>query len=141
MSITAERYHDICTGHRVFNQGSKCEHAHGHNYRIHFQIKASDKVDSVGRVLDFSDIKSALCFWLEDNWDHKFLLWENDPWSGPMQALDPNGVVLVPFNPTAENMAEYLLTVIGPQQLPARTQLVSVRIEETAKCSATATHS
>lgn len=138
MRITADRYHDICTGHRVYNQGSKCEHAHGHNYRIHFKIEAVEGLDDVGRVLDFSDIKAFLCEWLETNWDHKFLLWENDPWVTAMQELDPNGVVLVPFNPTAENMAEYLLTVVGPQELPAKTRLIEVKIEETAKCSAAA---
>jgi 6-pyruvoyltetrahydropterin/6-carboxytetrahydropterin synthase len=92
----------------------------------------------VGRVLDFSVIKSHLCMWLEDNWDHHFLLWKNDPWCRPMLALDPT-VVIVPFNPTAENMAAYLLNVIGPGQLEGTgARLISVRIEETRKCSASA---
>jgi 6-pyruvoyltetrahydropterin/6-carboxytetrahydropterin synthase len=46
-------------------------------------------------------------------------------------------VVFVPFNPTAENMAQHLGEVIWPQQLAGTgVTLVSVRIEETAKCSA-----
>lgn len=45
--------------------------------------------------------------------------------------------MFVPFNPTAENMAQHLVEVIGPQQLAGTgVTLVSVRIEETAKCSA-----
>lgn len=136
--ITASRYHDICTGHRVHAQGGKCEHLHGHNYRFHFTIRAP-RLDKVGRVLDFSVIKTLLCEWLEKNWDHKFLIWVNDPWADALVKLDPNGVVAVEFNPTAENMAQHLLEVIGPKQLMGTdAELIEVRIEETAKCSASA---
>jgi 6-pyruvoyltetrahydropterin/6-carboxytetrahydropterin synthase len=136
--ITASRYHDICTGHRVHNHESKCAHLHGHNYRIHFTI-AAPELDDVGRVLDFSVIKSALCEWLESEWDHKFLVWERDPMADTLHDLDPLGVVQVPFNPTAENMAAFLLHHIGPRQLEfTGAKLIEVRIEETAKCSAAA---
>lgn len=133
----AHRYHDISTGHRVFQHESKCAHMHGHNYRVHFTIEAP-ALDSIGRVLDFSVIKNLLCMWLEDNWDHKFLLWQNDSWAAPLIALDPNGLVLVPFNPTAENMAQYLLEHVGPTQLAGtEASLIRVEIEETRKCSVT----
>jgi len=136
MSIQAKRYHDISCGHRVHQHESKCAHLHGHNYRVHFTVEAPS-LDSVGRVLDFSVIKSHLCMWLEDHWDHKFLVWDQDPLSSYLVELDPT-VVKTPFNPTAENMAIYLVEVVGPQQLkdtPA--VLVAVDIEETAKCSCT----
>jgi len=133
----AERYHDISVGHRVYQHESKCAHLHGHNYRIHFSVAADETLDSIGRVLDFSVIKSQLCMWLEDYWDHKFLVWEKDPWSVTLRALDPT-VVLVPFNPTAENMAGYLADVIAPRALEGSGCYVTeVRVEETRKCSAT----
>lgn len=133
--ITVERYHDISTGHRVYGHEGKCAHLHGHNYRIHFKV--SGEKDSVGRVLDFSLIKSKLCMWLEKNWDHKFLLWKDDPAVAQVFAVDPEGLVLAPFNPTAENMAQYLVEVIGPEQLEGTgCKLIEVKIEETAKCSA-----
>lgn len=140
--ITAERYHDISTGHRVVGHENKCRHLHGHNYRIHFVCEANE-LDTVGRVIDFGVIKERLCMWVENNWDHKFLAWEHDP---VMQTAYDHmqddeffgaSVVFVPFNPTAENMAQHLVEVIGPQQLAGTgVTLVSVRIEETAKCSA-----
>lgn len=138
--ITAERYHDISMGHRVYGHENKCAHLHGHNYRIYFTIAAtSGELDEVGRVLDFSAIKQLLCQWLEDNWDHKFLIWENDYWCATLLEIDPEGVVMVPFNPTAENMAQYLVDVIGPKQLAfTKSLLVMVRVEETRKCSASA---
>ena len=142
MTHTAERYHDISTGHRVVGHENKCRHLHGHNYRIHFVCEANE-LDTVGRVIDFGVIKERLCMWVEQHWDHKFLAWDNDPVMKEacfhMHADEFFGasVVFVPFNPTAENMAQHLVEVIGPQQLAGTgVTLVSVRIEETAKCSA-----
>lgn len=133
--IQATRYHDFSTGHRVYQHESKCAHLHGHNYRITFSVEAP-ALDSVGRVMDFSVIKDLLCEWLEENWDHKFLVWENDPWASPLKEMDPEGTVIVGFNPTAENMGEYLIDVVGPQQFKGTdVELVHVNIEETRKCS------
>jgi 6-pyruvoyltetrahydropterin/6-carboxytetrahydropterin synthase len=135
---TASRYHDISTGHRVYGHESKCAHAHGHNYRVHFHC-AGD-LDSIGRVIDFSVIKERLCMWLEDNYDHKFLLWKEDPWCEVMKDIDPDGVVVVDFNPTAENIAEHLIKVVAPIQLAGTgVKLIKCDIEETRKCSASYT--
>lgn len=150
--ITANRYHDISVGHRVVGHESKCRHLHGHNYRVHFEVVA-DELDSIGRVLDFSVIKSKLCMWLEDNWDHKFLASAKDPViDGLIRAavisnmkeehfdLFNGSLVLTPFNPTAENMAQFLVEVIGPQQLEGTGCILQkVVIEETRKCSASFT--
>ncbi len=155
--IVAERYHDISCGHRVVGHESKCCRLHGHNYRIHFTLEAClNGLDEVGRVIDFGVIKASFCEWLEERWDHRFLLWERDPLLYDLNEAvlkqrsnagvdELNGtLVAVPFNPTAENMAIYLLEVIGPQLLLERQlqfvcKLCSVRVQETAKCGAVAT--
>lgn len=135
MRIQAERYHDFSAGHKVTNHESKCAHLHGHNYRVHFTIEGDQ--DSIGRVLDFSVIKSLLAEWLEENWDHKFLIWNGDSMAAMLSGIDPPGVVLVDFNPTAENMAKHLIQVVAPEQLrDTGCRLVKVKIEETRKCSA-----
>jgi 6-pyruvoyltetrahydropterin/6-carboxytetrahydropterin synthase len=134
--LTANRYHDISAGHRVAGHESKCAHLHGHNYRVHFFVSAP-KLDAVGRVIDFSVIKTTLCQWLEDNWDHKMLIWEQDPILHDLTLIDFHGVVPVPFNPTAENMAEYLVNVVSLEVLPEGMKLVKCVIEETRKCSVT----
>jgi 6-pyruvoyltetrahydropterin/6-carboxytetrahydropterin synthase len=146
MSYTVSRYHDISCGHRVVGHEGKCRHLHGHNYRIHFHCRAKD-LDDLGRVIDFGVIKSRLCMWLEETWDHKFVAWDNDQHiKAILCQLDPvtpltedfgNSMVFVPFNPTAENMAKYLVEVIGPKQLKGTpVELFRVDIEETRKCSA-----
>lgn len=135
--ITASRYHDFSAGHRVYGHESKCAHLHGHNYRVHFTCLAPD-LDSVGRVIDFSVIKDKLCDWVEVEWDHRFLVWQEDPFSNDLPLLDDE-VVVLPFNPTAENMAKFLLNIIGPKQLEGTdVTLVKVVVEETRKCLATA---
>lgn len=152
--ITASRYHDFSSGHRVVGHENKCRHLHGHNYRIHFHCQGD--LDELGRVIDFGVIKSCLCEWLERNWDHKMILWEEDPmWkemferytnaitstisASPLQMEVQGSVVLVPFNPTAENMAVFLLNEVGPAELDGSgVTLTKVVIEETRKCSAEA---
>ena len=160
-NFKAERFHDFSYGHRVVGHETKCRHLHGHNGRVHFTCQAAQGVealDSVGRVIDFTEIKTRLCMWLEENWDHKFLAWEEDKVIGGLLTLldmDANSqdgfivaeaddtmfresIVFLPFNPTAENLAAYLVDVIGPQQLAGTgIELLCCRIEETAKCSAT----
>lgn len=154
---TVERYHDISCGHRVYGHESKCAHLHGHNYRFTFTCAHEPKkqqrrfigqpdmvnpeLDAIGRVIDFSVIKSTLCEFLETEWDHKMLLWENDPLTEVLDTYDKEGLVVLPFNPTAENMAQYLVEIVGPQLLaPYDVRLITCRVEETRKCSATFTH-
>lgn len=139
--ITVVRYHDFSYGHRVVGHESKCRFLHGHNGRVHFHCSAPE-LDALGRVVDFGVIKSALCEWVEDNWDHMFLMWEMDPmWKMfDEESSFERGVIKVPFNPTAENMAAYLLHVIGPSRL-SKVSTITLRkvvIEETRKCSAVA---
>lgn len=139
--IVVKRYHDFSAGHRVVGHEGACAHLHGHNYRVTFTVcpMSVDTLDDVGRVLDFSTIKVLLCQWLENNWDHRFLCWDQDSMYDALEFLDPKGVVAVTFNPTAENMASYLLHVIGPRQLEGTGMLLThVRMEETRKCSAEA---
>ena len=141
--LTANRYHDFSYGHRVVGHENKCKWLHGHNGRVHFFCYA-DELDGVGRVIDFSCIKEKLCNWLEDNWDHKFLMWTGDPLFPQIKVCEEmidgecESLVALPFNPTAENLGNYLLDVIGPQQLEGTGVILSkVIFEETRKCNVT----
>lgn len=156
--ITATRFHDFSYGHRVYGHENKCKTLHGHNGRVHFTCQSMNfgsPLDSLGRVIDFGEIKK-LCDWVEENWDHKFLLWEQDPmrhlladkaWVMEM-THDPYpharfelaaSIVLLGANPTAENMARFLLYNVGPMIFKGTgIALIKVVMEETRKCSATA---
>lgn len=134
--LKAVRYHDFCAGHRVVGHESKCANLHGHNYRIHFHCEAEQgELDKVGRVIDFSVIKSTLCDWLEKFWDHRMLIWSQDPLKERLRLLDKT-VMVVDFNPTAENMADYLIKEVCPAQLKGTgIKVTKIVIDETRKCS------
>lgn len=139
--MIVSRYHDISCGHRIYGHPGKCSMLHGHNYRIHFHC-AGD-ITHTGMVIDFSIIKATLCEFLEKMWDHRMLIWKEDPILEDLKKVSDKynsigSVVAVPFNPTAENMAQHLLDVIGPMLLPENVELVRVVVEETRKCAAEA---
>ena len=143
MMTTASRHHDFSYGHRVYGHESKCACLHGHNGRVTFHCEATE-LDSVGRVIDFGVIKATLCDWIEHNWDHKFLFSDADPVGklllNAIGHVDQLGITQVPFNPTAENLAAYLLNVVGPNLLQmSGVTLVRVDFEETRKCGVTVT--
>lgn len=139
--LTCTRHHDICCGHRIYGHEGACANLHGHNYRFHFHCRAAGgELDNLGRVVDFGVIKETLCAWLDRHWDHRLLLWHEDPLLLALNALPDvaSGLVAVPFNPTVENMARHIGEVVAPQCL-AGTGIAVVRctVEETVKCNAT----
>lgn len=141
MSYKITRYHDFCAGHRVYGHENKCAQLHGHNYRVHFTVAPKNlKLDSIGRVIDFSIIKQKLCQWIEDHWDHKMLLVHFDPAIRLIREADSLSLVILDFNPTAENMAQYLVETVAPTLFNNMdVELIEVTLEETRKCSATYT--
>jgi len=111
----------FCAGHRLLGHEGRCAFLHGHNYRVEVEVEAlagGAEVDAVGRVVDFSLIKRRLLGWLDEHWDHTFILWEEDATAlAAVQQAEPTKYFLLPWNPTAENMARYLLEVVAPNVL------------------------
>lgn len=107
----------FCAGHRLFKHGGKCENFHGHNYVAEFFVTGETQ-DEVGRVLDFSDLKQRTKGWIDENWDHAFLIFEKDTNAiRALEMVEPNRIFVLPYNPTAENMAKYLLEEVCPKIL------------------------
>lgn len=132
MPLTIMRRIKFCCGHRLFKHGGKCEHFHGHNYVADFFV-TGDEVDSVGRVVDFAELKTRFKGWIDAHWDHSFLISQAD--SNAEKALrmvEPMRYFVLPYNPTAENMARYLLEVVAPDVLLGTgARATAVRIWET----------
>jgi 6-pyruvoyltetrahydropterin/6-carboxytetrahydropterin synthase len=119
---TIVRKFEIDAGHRVHGHGGKCKNFHGHRYRFDVHISI-EELDKLGMVCDFSKIKLLIGNWLEYYWDHGMLLYEKDPlaiWFVYEELTIPDGTVesplfqqkhfILPSNPTAENLASFLLT-------------------------------
>ncbi len=124
------------SGHRVYKHESKCANLHGHTYKLLVHAE-SPELDSLGRVIDFSVIKEKFHNWLEQNWDHGFLWSFEDNLCRELftvQFLEMKNFKCS-FNPTAENMAKFLLTTVGPMLMHG-TEVTITRIElwETENC-------
>lgn len=147
--ITCTRRLTFCAGHRVMGHENKCAHMHGHNYVVHITAESTQparSLDSIGRVIDFSVIKDKVGSWIESFWDHGFILCKDDQQAsqamadmGNIKNNEGQKIYTMPCNPTAENLAYYLLNDICPRLLiDTHCQVTKVVIEETENCSAEA---
>ncbi|HEY7417259.1 MAG TPA: 6-carboxytetrahydropterin synthase [Ktedonobacteraceae bacterium] len=120
--------HTFDAGHRIVGHKGKCARLHGHTYKVDVTLRG--QVRDPGFVADFGEVKDVI-----NRWDHRTLLWEQDPL---YEIADPDllflqGIIWVPFNPTAEHMARELVT-----QLATAFDLYGIHLTlwETPKCSA-----
>lgn len=138
--ITCTRILKSDTGHRVLGHEGKCSHAHGHEYK--YEITAiSDDLDRIGRVIDFSVIKEKIGGWIDRNWDHNFIVYKADRDAIEAMKLFYNGKepFVSDWNPTAENIAFYLLNTICPKELAGSgVKVIKVKVQETSNCYAEA---
>lgn len=138
--ITATRRLQFCAGHRVHGHEGKCRHLHGHNFVV-FLTAASADLDDVGRVIDFGVLKERVGGWIEREWDHGFLVWRDDQEAQrALSSVAGQKTYVMPGNPTAENLANHLLRVVGPLVLEGTgVRLVKVTLHETENGIAEAT--
>ena len=134
----------FCAGHRLYKHESKCAFFHGHNYRVDIEVVGQGggtEVDAVGRVVDFSQIKQRMLGWLDAHWDHAFIVFEQDQNAlAAVRMVEPTKYFVLPWNPTAENMARYLLEVVAPEVLGDLGVIArEVRVWETEESCAVAT--
>lgn len=89
-----------------------CARVHGHNYVMIVEL-GSSSLDDVGMIVDYREL-DFIKKYIDETFDHRHL---ND---------------VVPFNPTAENLAKYFYDWIRSKGVP----LVCVTMKETPKTSA-----
>jgi 6-pyruvoyltetrahydropterin/6-carboxytetrahydropterin synthase len=121
----------FCYGHRLLNYQGKCRHLHGHNGKALITIE-NERLDPLGMVVDFSEIKRIMQTWIDEKLDHKMLLHRDDPILPALQALrEP--LFLMEVNPTAENIAKLIYEETKRHGFP----VVEVSLWETPNSYAT----
>lgn len=126
--------------HRLCNYDGKCSNVHGHNQKVDIHIRRTDKlISDQGFVIDFGDVKKGIGDWIDKHWDHSLILnSEDDDTIKSMSALDYK-IFIMEGNPTAENMALYLLNIVGPQLYKdSGVEIHKVEVFENDFCSAIA---
>ena len=135
--LTCTRRIEFDAAHRVAGHEGKCKNLHGHRYALEATF-AARTLDDIGRVVDFAVIKELLGSWIDGNWDHTTILFDKDkPLGKAISTITKQKIFYLPANPTAENMAEYILHIVCPKlfgKLPI--ECVRVRLYETPNCYA-----
>ena len=112
---------NFSSAHQLRGYKGKCENLHGHNYRVEIFARGRE-LDNIGLLVDFGDLKAAA--------------------DDIVQYLDHRNInELPPFdaelNPSAENLARYILERVAARVGDPRVQVYKVRCYETPTSVAT----
>lgn len=111
--------YSFAAGHALRGYKGKCENVHGHNYKVRVTV-GGEKLNSIGLLIDFSDLRSALKG-LAERFDHQFL--------NEVQPFNET-------NPSAENLACYLGTELQRKFKDQGLRISNVTVWETDTTSA-----
>lgn len=116
MGHECTRILEFDAAHRLQNHAGKCQHLHGHRYKV--EITCACHLDAVGMVIDFGVVKKLVGGWIDENLDHNTIYEKSD---AMMQHLhdQQRGMceeLRIPHKPwhsmnsapTCENLAKYL---------------------------------
>jgi 6-pyruvoyltetrahydropterin/6-carboxytetrahydropterin synthase len=112
---------NFSSAHQLRGYKGKCENLHGHNYKIEIFARGRE-LDHIGLLVDFGELKIAA--------------------DDIVQYLDHRNInELPPFdaelNPSAENLARYILERVAARVGDERVQVYKVRCYETPTSVAT----
>jgi 6-pyruvoyltetrahydropterin/6-carboxytetrahydropterin synthase len=117
--VMIERH--FSSAHQLRGYKGKCENLHGHNYKIEIYARG-DELDNIGLLVDFGELKEAadeVVAYL----DHRNI-----------NELSPFDEEL---NPSAENLARYILERVASRVGDERVSIYKVRCFETPTSVAT----
>ena len=152
MITTITRKFTFNMAHRVPNHKSKCRNLHGHTYKLLITFLGSlideEGNSSEGMVFDFSDVKSLVGEFIDDQMDHAFMGMKNSEEELFTLCLNNNWkLTVVKFPPTVENIAKYIFDEVNKKinramdinmfPMPDDLKVSKVELWETPNCYAT----
>jgi 6-pyruvoyltetrahydropterin/6-carboxytetrahydropterin synthase len=112
---------NFSSAHQLRGYRGKCENLHGHNYRVEIYARGRE-LDNIGLLVDFVELKAAADE-IVNYLDHRNI-----------NELPPFDEEL---NPSAENLARYILERVSSRVGDERVQVYKVRCFETPTSVAT----
>ncbi len=119
--------------HALVGHNGPCRNIHGHSYQLKVTVKGTVKNGTSdpdeGMVVDFTIIKSIVDKLIVHEYDHSLVLWDKMK-INTTQFSFMNKLILVPFNPTCENLLVYYADLIK-KELPHNLELTYLLLRET----------
>lgn len=119
--------------HALLGYDGPCKNIHGHSYKLNVTVKGKTKNGTTdsdeGMVVDFGVIKKIVNDLIVHKYDHALVLNEKMKIDVAQFDFMPK-LILVPFQPTCENLLIYYADLIKAQ-LPSNLMLHSLFLRET----------
>ena len=118
--------HHFDAAHKLENYEGACANLHGHRWNVIIEIETEELLN--GMIIDFKEVKGII-----NEFDHKTILQEKDNNTNLINTLISEGLqlVVVKFNPTAENLSKvikeridrYLVDKVGQENFKVSIEL------------------
>ena len=131
--IRLTKHFSFEAAHALHNYDGKCSRLHGHSYQLFVTVIGEPVSDpsspKLGMVMDFGLLKRIVNEEIIDKYDHSVVLNEQSCFHGDGSQMFSN-VIIVPFQPTCENMLLHFASKIQPR-LPQGVSLCQLKLYET----------
>lgn len=135
--LTITKIFERDMGHRLLNHASKCRNLHGHRYKAEitllWQINTDIGDSNEWMIVDFSDIKKIIWWFIDSTIDHAYMFQSTDT-IGELCVSLWLKIMKVDFTPTAENIVIRLFGQLEPQIISSfwdKLKLYHIKLYET----------
>ncbi len=119
--------------HALLGHDGPCKNIHGHSYKLNVTVKGNVKNGTddpdEGMVVDFTILKNIVEPLIIKEYDHSLVLFDKMN-IDPSQFSFMNKLILVPFQPTCENLLLHYVDLIQ-EKLPLHIELDHLLLRET----------
>ncbi len=135
--VTVTREFSFEMAHSLEGHDGACRRVHGHSYRLWVTVGGAvcDEPSSPkqGMVVDFGELKRIVGQAVIERFDHAFVVRRTEENSALVDRIAEyyEGVIVVDWQPTSENLVRHFGELIRPL-LPDGVRLVALRLSETA---------